>query len=209
MKVLRAEHLTSGRAPEHWTKPTLPEYAFIGRSNVGKSSLINMLCGINKLARVSNTPGRTRNVEHFRVEGTLTSNAPWLLADLPGYGFAKASKTERTAWESMIHNYLRRRENLQNVFLLVDARLEPQRNDLDMIQWLGEEGIPFRIVFTKADKISNSQAQSNMAKLKRELRETWEALPEMLLTSSEEGMGREDVLAFIDEVNKRWSRIGV
>jgi len=204
MKVLRAEHLTSGRAPEHWTKPCLPEYAFIGRSNVGKSSLINMLCGIKKLARVSNTPGRTRNVEHFRVEGTLTSNAPWLLADLPGYGFAKASKAERAAWESMIHNYLRRRENLQNVFLLVDARLEPQRKDLDMIQWLGEEGIPFRIVFTKADKISTSKAQSNMAALKRELRKTWESLPEMQMSSSEEGMGREEVLAFIDEVNSRW-----
>ncbi|MBK7943988.1 MAG: YihA family ribosome biogenesis GTP-binding protein [Flavobacteriales bacterium] len=204
MKVLRAEHLTSGRAPEHWTKPGLPEYAFIGRSNVGKSSLINMLCGIKKLARVSNTPGRTRNVEHFRVEGTLTSNAPWLLADLPGYGFAKASKAERAAWESMIHNYLRRRENLQNVFLLVDARLEPQRNDLDMIQWLGEEGIPFRIVFTKADKISTSKAQSNMAALKRELRKTWESLPEMQMSSSEEGMGRDEVLAFIDEVNSRW-----
>lgn len=205
MKVLRAEHLTSGRAPEHWTKPSLPEYAFIGRSNVGKSSLINMLCGIRKLARVSNTPGRTRNVEHFRVEGTLTANAPWLLADLPGYGFAKASKAERAAWESMIHNYLRRRENLQCVFLLVDSRLEPQQNDLDMIQWLGEEGIPFSIVFTKADKQSAPKTQSNIAAMKRELKEDWETLPPIHCTSSETGDGREEILAFIQEVNARWS----
>lgn len=205
MKVLRAEHLTSGRDPKAWTKPVLPEYAFIGRSNVGKSSLINMLCGIKKLARVSNTPGRTRNVEHFRVEGTLSGKGHWLLADLPGYGFAKASKAERAAWESMIHHYLLKRENLQCVFLLVDARLEPQRNDLDMIQWLGERGIPFRIVFTKADKLSGSQAQSNMAKLKRELRKTWETLPDMLITSSEEGVGREELLAFVEQVNARWT----
>lgn len=208
MKVLRAEHLTSGRAPEHWTKPSLPEYAFIGRSNVGKSSLINMLCQIRKLARVSNTPGRTRNVEHFRVEGTLKSNAPWLLADLPGYGFAKASKTERAAWESMIHNYLRRRENLQCVFLLVDSRLEPQQNDLDMIQWLGEQGIPFHIVFTKADKLSPPKVQANMAALKRELKESWETLPPMHLTSSETCDGREELLALIEEVNGKWLAIG-
>ncbi len=126
----------------------LPEYAFIGRSNVGKSSLINMLCHINKLARVSNTPGRTRNVEHFRVEGTLKRDQPWMLADLPGYGFAKVSKDERAKWQKMIQDYLRERENLQTVFLLVDSRLEPQKNDLDMIQWLGENSIPFSIVFT-------------------------------------------------------------
>ena len=208
MKGLRAEHLTSGRAPEHWTKPSLPEYAFIGRSNVGTSSLINMLCGIKKLARVSNTPGRTRNVEHFRVEGTLTGNAHWLLADLPGYGFAKASKAERAAWESMINNYLRRRENLQNVFLLVDARLDPQQNDLDMIQWLGEEGIPFSIVFTKADKLSGPKVQSNIAALKRKLKETWDTLPPMHTSSSETGDGREEVLAFIEKVNGRWLGVG-
>ncbi|MBK6343688.1 MAG: YihA family ribosome biogenesis GTP-binding protein [Flavobacteriales bacterium] len=204
MKSLRAEHLTSGREAAHWSKPTLPEYAFIGRSNVGKSSLINMLCQIKKLARVSNTPGRTRNVEHFRVEGTLTSGRPWMLADLPGYGFAKASKAERAVWEKMIHAYLRERENLQCVFLLIDSRLEPQRNDLDMIQWLGEQGIPFRIVFTKADKISPPKVQANIAALKRELRTTWEELPPMHTTSSESRQGRDEILAFIEEVNERW-----
>lgn len=208
MKSLRAEHLTSGREPKHWSKPGLPEYAFIGRSNVGKSSLINMLCGIKKLARVSNTPGRTRNVEHFRVEGTLDSGAPWMLADLPGYGFAKASKTERAAWERMIHAYLLKRENLQCVFLLIDSRLEPQRNDLDMIQWLGERGVPFSIVFTKADKLSGPKAQSHIAAMKRELKKTWENLPPMHITSSETGLGREEILGFIEEVNGRWTHVG-
>lgn len=164
-----------------------------------------MLCHINKLARVSNTPGRTRNVEHFRVDGTLKSDAPWMLADLPGYGFAKVSKTERTAWESMIRNYLKRRENLQCTFVLVDSRLEPQKNDLEMIQWLGEAEIPFAIVFTKTDKLGQPQVQANVAKLKRELKKSWDTLPTMFKTSSERSVGRDELLAFIEEVNRSWS----
>ncbi|MCW5900239.1 MAG: ribosome biogenesis GTP-binding protein YihA/YsxC [Flavobacteriales bacterium] len=203
MKSLRAEHLGSGREPKHWPAPTLPEYAFIGRSNVGKSSLINMLCNINKLARVSNTPGRTRNVEHFRVEDA-TGGRPWLLADLPGYGFAKVGKAERAAWEKMIRGYLSKRENLQCVFLLVDARLEPQRNDLDMIQWLGDQGIPFVIVHTKADKLTRPKVEANVAQLKRKLKETWDNLPTMVLSSSETGLGRDELLAFVEEVNRGW-----
>ncbi len=201
MRSLRAEHLGSGRSKKDWPKPTLPEYAFIGRSNVGKSSLINMLCHINKLARVSNTPGRTRNVEHFRVEGTLKSDRPWMLADLPGYGFAKVSKTERASWQKMIQDYLRERENLQTVFLLVDSRLEPQKNDLEMIQWLGENSIPFAIVFTKSDKLSQPQVMSNVALFRRALKKTWETLPLMFVTSSETSKGRDEVLEFIEEVN--------
>lgn len=204
MKSLRANHLGSGRIKAHWPKPSLPEYAFIGRSNVGKSSLINMLCNINKLARVSNTPGRTRNVEHFRVEGTLNSGNPWMLADLPGYGFAKTSKTERAAWEVMIRTYLRERENLQNVFLLVDGRLDPQQNDLDMVQWLGENGIPFCIVFTKCDKLAPPKIQANVAKFKRKLKESWEELPTLFQSSSEQAMGRDEILAFIEQVNATW-----
>lgn len=206
MKSLIAEHLTSGRVAAHWPAPTLPEYAFIGRSNVGKSSLINMLCNINKLARVSNTPGRTRNVEHFRVAGTLSSDAPWLLADLPGYGFAKASKAERATWETMIRTYLRERENLQCVFLLVDSRLEPQRIDLDMVQWLGDQGIPFVVVFTKTDKLSPPKTDANVALFKRTLRKTWETLPTMFITSSEKHTGRDELLEFIDSVNEGWGR---
>lgn len=205
MKALLAQHLTSGRSAKDWPKPTLPEYAFIGRSNVGKSSLINMLCHINKLARVSNTPGRTRNVEHFRVEGTLTSKEPWMLADLPGYGFAKASKAERAVWEQMIQTYLRERENLQCVFLLVDARLDPQQNDLDMVQWLGENSIPFCIAFTKSDKLRGPKVDSNVAQFKRKLKETWDELPPMFITSSETSKGRDELLAFIQEVNSTWN----
>ena len=204
MKALIAEHLGSGREPKDWPKPSLPEYAFIGRSNVGKSSLINMLCHINKLARVSNTPGRTRNVEHFRVEGTLTSKSPWMLADLPGYGFAKASKTERAVWEKMIQTYLKERETLQNVFLLIDSRLEPQQNDLDMVQWLGENGIPFCIVFTKTDKLKAPKVDSNVAQFKRKLKESWDELPTMFITSSETSKGRDELRTFIEEVNAQW-----
>lgn len=204
MRSLRAEHLGSGRKPEDWPKPTLPEYAFIGRSNVGKSSLINMLCHINKLARVSNTPGRTRNVEHFKVEGTLTKEQPWMLADLPGYGFAKVSKDERAAWQTMIHNFLRERESLQNVFLLIDSRLPPQKNDLEMVQWLGENGIPFVLVFTKIDKLSSPKMESNVALFRRELKKSWETLPQMFITSSETSKGRDELLEFIEEVNGHW-----
>ncbi|HRH37227.1 MAG TPA: ribosome biogenesis GTP-binding protein YihA/YsxC [Flavobacteriales bacterium] len=205
METLIAEHLGSGREAKHWPKPTLPEYAFIGRSNVGKSSLINMLCNINKLARVSNTPGRTRNVEHFRVQGTLTKQMPWMLADLPGYGFAKVSRTEREAWQKMIHRYLRERENLQNVFLLVDSRLEPQKNDLDMVQWLGENGIPFAIAFTKSDKLAQPKVQSNVALFRRALKKNWEHLPMMFITSSETAKGRDEILEFIEGVNSNWN----
>jgi len=204
MKALLAEHLTSGRTAKDWPKPSLPEYAFIGRSNVGKSSLINMLCHINKLARVSNTPGRTRNVEHFKVEGTLKSRAPWMLADLPGYGFAKVSKVERAVWEKMIQTYLKERESLQNVFLLIDSRLEPQQNDLDMVQWLGENNIPFCIVFTKSDKVKAPKVDSNVAQFKRTLKETWEELPTIYITSSETSKGRDEVLGFIEKVNAGW-----
>lgn len=197
---LRAEHLGSGREEKHWPKPTLPEYAFIGRSNVGKSSLINMLVGINKLARVSGTPGKTRNVEHFKVEDS------WLLADLPGYGFAKVSQSERAAWRTMIENYLEHRENIQCVFVLVDVRLEPQKNDLDMIQWLGEKGIPFVIVFTKSDKLKQPSIVSNVALFKRVLKKTWDTLPHLIITSSEDRKGRDELLHFIADVNSRWGR---
>ncbi len=204
MENLKAEHLGSGREAKHWPKPTLPEYAFIGRSNVGKSSLVNMLVGIHRLARVSNTPGRTRNVEHFRVEPNKNKGVAWMLADLPGYGFAKTSKTERAAWQAMIQTYLRERENLQCVLLLVDVRLDPQQNDLDMIQWLGTEGIPFVIVFTKADKLKQPAIVSNVAFYKRTLKKTWETLPHLIITSAETGQGREEVLGFIADVNSRW-----
>lgn len=205
MKSLIAEHLGSGREAKSWPKPSLPEYAFIGRSNVGKSSLINMLCNINKLARVSNTPGRTRNVEHFRVEGTLKSDTPWMLADLPGYGFAKVSQTEREAWHKMIERYLRERKNLQLVFLLVDSRLAPQANDLDMVHWLGTNKIPFAIAFTKSDKLNQPKVQSNVALFRRELKKSWQELPLMFITSSETSKGRDALLDHIEAINANWN----
>lgn len=204
MKNLKAEHLGSGRMAEHWPKPALPEYAFIGRSNVGKSSLINMLVGIHRLARVSGTPGRTRNVEHFRVEAMEGQGPEWMLADLPGYGFAKISKSERAVWQRMVHTYLRERENLQCVFLLVDVRHEPQQNDLDMIQWLGMEGIPFVIVYTKADKLKQPSIERNVSLYRRTLKRTWENLPHLIITSADTGQGREELLDFIADVNSRW-----
>lgn len=204
MENLKAQHLGSGREAKHWPKPTLPEYAFIGRSNVGKSSLINMLVGMNKLARVSSTPGKTRNVEHFKVEGSSHHGQEWMLADLPGYGFAKVSLAERAAWQVMIRAYLRERENLQCVFVLVDVRLEPQKNDLDMIQWLGEEGIPFVIVFTKSDKLKQPAIVSSVALFKRTLKKKWDTLPHLIITSSEDRKGREELLGFISDVNARW-----
>jgi GTP-binding protein len=202
METLQAEHLGSGREAKHWPKPTLPEYAFIGRSNVGKSSLVNMLVGINKLARVSNTPGKTRNVEHFKVENS------WLLADLPGYGFAKVSQDERGAWRKMIDGYLLERENLQCVFVLIDSRLEPQKNDLGMIRWLGEKEIPFVLVFTKSDKMKQPSLVSNIALFKRTLKKTWESLPTIFITSAESRKGREDILEFIAGVNAQWQSSG-
>lgn len=206
MENLKADHLGSGRTAEHWPKPTLPEYAFIGRSNVGKSSLINMLVGIHRLARVSGTPGRTRNVEHFRVEALRGQGSAWLLADLPGYGFAKISKAERADWQRMVRTFLRERENLQCVFLLIDVRHEPQQNDLDMIHWLGTEGIPFVILFTKSDKLKQPSIMSNVALYRRTLKRTWEQLPHLIITSSETGQGREELLDFIAEVNARWGK---
>ncbi|MBK9758443.1 MAG: YihA family ribosome biogenesis GTP-binding protein [Flavobacteriales bacterium] len=199
MENLIAEHLGSGREAQHWPKPTLPEYAFIGRSNVGKSSLVNMLVGINKLARVSNTPGKTRNVEHFKVDNS------WLLADLPGYGFAKVSLDERAAWRTMIDNYLLERENLQCVFVLIDCRLEPQKNDLGMVRWLGEKEIPFVLVFTKSDKLKQPSIVSNIALFKRTLKKTWDKLPTIFITSAETRKGREELLQFIATVNSEWS----
>lgn len=205
MRTLRAKHLGSGREAAHWPPPELPEYAFVGRSNVGKSSLINMLVGIRKLARVSGSPGRTRNVEHFRVEGTTTDSSPWLLADLPGYGYAKISKSERAAWQRMVRTYLRERPNLQCVFLLVDSRHAPQANDLEMIQWLGEEQVPMVIAFTKSDKLKPNAVMRNVAAYKRTLKQRWgDTLPYLVITSAETARGRDELLDLITEVNQEW-----
>ena len=173
-----------------------PEYAFIGRSNVGKSSLINMICRNKKLAKTSATPGKTLLINHFII------NREWYLVDLPGYGYAKRSKTEIKKLEQMIHGYILQREQLTNVFVLVDIRHEPQKIDLDFINWLGQSQIPFTIIFTKADKLSVSKAQANVAAYKRKLEETWEELPPIFVTSSESRQGRDEILNYIESINK-------
>ncbi len=173
-----------------------PEYAFIGRSNVGKSSLINMLCRNKKLAKTSATPGKTMLINHFII------NDEWYLVDLPGYGYAKRSKTEIHKLSQMIRGYILQREQLVNVFVLIDVRLEPQNVDLEFINWLGESQVPFTIVFTKADKLTKSKVQANVAGYCKKLSETWEELPKYFVTSSESRTGRDEVLNYIDDINK-------
>lgn len=173
-----------------------PEYAFIGRSNVGKSSLINMLCRNKKLAKTSATPGKTILINHFII------NDEWYLVDLPGYGYAKRSKTEIHKLSQMIRGYILQREQLVNVFVLIDVRLEPQNVDLEFINWLGESQVPFTIVFTKADKLTKSKVQANVAGYCKKLSETWEELPKYFVTSSESRTGRDEVLNYIDDINK-------
>ncbi len=177
-------------------KDNKPEYAFIGRSNVGKSSLINMLTNHKGLAKTSATPGKTLLINHFII------NNEWYLVDLPGYGFAKRSKKEVQKLEQMISGYILQREQLVNVFLLVDVRLEPQKIDLEFIQWLGDSSVPFAIVFTKADKLSASKVSQNVEAYKKVLSETWEELPPIFVTSSDKKQGRDEVLDYIEQINK-------
>ena len=195
MEIKKAEFVISAPMVSMCPEDTKPEYAFIGRSNVGKSSLINMLTNNKKLAKTSATPGKTLLINHFII------NNEWYLVDLPGYGFAKRSKKEIQKLDQMIRGYILQREQLTNVFVLVDVRLEPQTIDLEFIQWLGESGIPFAIVFTKADKLTVSKVKANVEAYKRKLLETWEELPPLFLTSAEKRQGRDEVLSYIEEIN--------
>ena len=172
------------------------EFAFIGRSNVGKSSLINMLTGNKKLAKTSGKPGKTQLINHFLI------NDSWYVVDLPGYGYAKASKTSRFAWEKFISEYLTGSQQLLNVFVLLDSRLEPQKIDLEFMNWCGQKGIPFSMVFTKIDKISSSVLQKNLAKYKKEMLKFWEEMPPLFTTSSESAFGKEKLLNYIHEILK-------
>ncbi len=196
MDIKKAEFCLSAPMVSMCPKDNKPEYAFIGRSNVGKSSLINMLTNNKKLAKTSATPGKTLLINHFII------NNEWYLVDLPGYGYAKRSKKELGKLEQMISGYLLQREQLVNVFLLVDVRLEPQKIDLDFIQWLGDSSIPFAIVFTKADKLSAVKVSQQVEIYKKVLLETWEDLPPVFITSAEKRQGRDEVLDYIDRINK-------
>lgn len=172
-----------------------PEYAFIGRSNVGKSSLINMLTGRRKLAMTSATPGKTLLINHFII------NNEWYIVDLPGYGYAKRSKSQNEKLQEIISSYVLDREQMTLLFVLIDCRHEPQKIDLEFITWLGENGVPFSIIFTKADKLTKTALASNVAAYKKRLLEEWEELPPVFITSSESAMGRDEVLQYISEIN--------
>ena len=197
MEIKTAEFVISAPTFTMCPDDNKPEYAFIGRSNVGKSSLINMLCRNKKLAKTSATPGKTLLINHFII------NKEWYLVDLPGYGYAKRSKTEIAKLDQMIRGYILQRQQLVNVFVLVDVRLEPQNIDIEFINWLGQSSIPFTIVFTKADKLPVTRVQSNVAAYKRKLSETWEEMPPMFITSSEKRDGRDELLDYIESINKQ------
>lgn len=173
-----------------------PEFAFIGRSNVGKSSLINMLTGQKKLAKTSGTPGKTQLINHFEI------NKEWYLVDLPGYGYAKASKQNRMKWEKFISEYLLQRKTLVNTFVLLDCRLEPQKIDLEFMNWCGEKGIPFSMVFTKIDKLSSSALQKNLAAYRKEMLKFWDEIPPVFTSSSESKFGQEKIMNYIESIMK-------
>lgn len=196
MEIHSAEFIKSATHYNDCPAPSFPEYAFLGRSNVGKSSLINMLTSYGKLAKTSSTPGKTQLINHFLINGT------WYLADLPGFGYARVSKKIRQKWEPMIQNYLLNRENLVCSFLLVDSRHEPQKNDIENMEWFGSKGLPFAIIFTKTDKLSSTALQSNLAFYRKKLAENWDPLPDMFISSAEKKTGRDEILGFIDHYNK-------
>jgi GTP-binding protein len=194
MDIKSAEFVSSFVALDKLPKPDMPEYAFIGRSNVGKSSLINMLTNRKSLAKTSVTPGKTQTINHFII------NKNWYLVDLPGYGYAKTSKSMRKKWEGFISEYLLKRENLQCTFVLLDSRLEPQKIDIEFMEWLAIKKIPFAMVFTKMDKLKKSEMVTHIERYKRFMLESWEELPMIFLTSSANKMGKEPLLEFIDAV---------
>ncbi len=195
MKIKSAEFVTSNSSVANTPKTQLSEYAFIGRSNVGKSSLINMLVNIKHLAKVSNKPGKTRLINHFKI------NNNWFLVDLPGYGYAQVSKKKREVFKNFIYSYLKEREQMVCVFLLIDSRHKPQKLDLELMTFLGKNKIPFCIVFTKADKLGTSKLNQNIDFYKKELLHTWESLPPCIVTSSSTGYGRNELLSYIDKLN--------
>lgn len=195
MVIKSAEFVISNSRVEKCPTTGLPEYAFIGRSNVGKSSLINMLTARKGLAMTSQKPGKTQLINHFII------NDAWYLVDLPGYGYARLGKDSRDSLRRMIEDYVLERKELVLLFVLLDCRHDPQKIDLEFVQWLGEEGVPFALVFTKADKLSKGRLAANVEAYKAKLHEEWEELPPIFVTSSEERMGRDELLGYIEEVN--------
>ncbi len=196
MKIKKAEFVVSNSDISKLPGDPIPEYAFIGRSNVGKSSLINMLTNHKKLAKTSSTPGKTQLINHFKI------NDNWFLVDLPGYGYAKTSKSKRKEFKKLITDYLKSRPNLVNVFVLVDGRLDPQKIDLDFMEWLGQNRIPFSIVFTKLDKLSSNEIAKNIKKYQKKMLERWESMPKTFKTSAVTKTGQKEILDYIEQLNE-------
>lgn len=196
MEITSAEFVISNTDVKKCPPGIFPEYAFIGRSNVGKSSLINMLTGRKGLAMTSATPGKTMLINHFLI------NKSWYIVDLPGYGYARRGQKGKSQIQRIIEDYILEREQLTNLFVLIDCRHEPQKIDLEFMEWLGENGIPFSLIFTKIDKISKGRLQENLKAYQTKLLESWEELPPILLSSSEKKEGRDEILDYIDEINK-------
>jgi GTP-binding protein len=197
MEIRSAKFVISNTQVDKCPQDNLPEYAFIGRSNVGKSSLINMLTKRPKLAMTSSTPGKTLLINHFLV------NDEWYLVDLPGYGFAQRGKKQVDKIQKIIEDYILEREQMTNLFVLIDIRLEPQQIDLEFIEWLGEHGIPFSLIFTKADKLTGGKAKAMVSAYLKRLSEEWEELPPYFISSSEKKVGRHEILDYIESINKK------
>lgn len=209
MVITNAAYLISSPDYTKCPEPNKPEYVFTGRSNVGKSSLINMLCNKQKLAKTSASPGKTQMINHFNIESvTNKQKTDWYLVDLPGYGFAKVSQQQRKHWEKMTKDYLTKRPNIVNVFALVDSRLSPQKADLDFMDQLGEWGIPFAIVFTKTDKSTQQEVSRNIKAFLNEMKKNWEFLPQHFITSSIKNTGRDKILSTIDSWNENYKNQG-
>ena len=211
MQITKATYLISSPSFDTCPKPDRPEYAFIGRSNVGKSSLINMLCNNSKLAKISVTPGKTQLINHYEIisSSSLSTRGEgkglrWYLVDLPGYGYAKRSQQQRKNWSRMIEDYLRKRKNLLNIFVLIDARHAPQEIDLEFVNDLGEWQLPFTIVFTKADKEKPGAVERNVQLFFDKMRESWQFLPRYFITSAITKQGKEEILDFIADSNKAY-----
>jgi GTP-binding protein len=208
MEIRSAKYVISSPSYLDCPQTDLPEYAFIGRSNVGKSSLINMIVDIDKLAKTSAAPGKTQLINHFTIETINEKKAvsKWWLVDLPGYGFAKVSIAQRRKWETMIEDFLRKRETLAHVFLLIDSRHEPQKLDIDFVNQLGKWEIPFTLVFTKSDKENQRTVAANVKAFLQKMRETWQFLPRHFVTSAEKKTGRADILRLIADMNDDWKK---
>ena len=204
MEIIHASYLISSPSVEKCPKPDRPEYAFLGRSNVGKSSLINLLTNKKELAKVSTSPGKTQLINHFSV--VSNDQKEWYLVDLPGYGYAKRSQQQRKEWKKMISEYLQKRENLVTLFLLIDSRHEPQKIDLDFVNQLGQWRIPFSLVFTKADKSTQRESANNMNNFLKAMSAQWEQLPPHFLTSAVKRTGSKQLLTYISDLNKSVQR---